>query len=787
MGIYERVPYVVGAGNSVLQCGRKSDKKVKVRPNLPGNVIVIHGVNDVGTSYHAVEKGLCAGLKSRLGQEYVAGTYRLPIESDKGKLEEDPDDVFFKRKIDENTHSPVIPFYWGSREMVEASRTVRGQKTDRYGNRLDKDLSKETGSFANATSTLPDMWGKGKSQALGLLDWAQQDATHPVLNNPGRLYMILAAKRLAALIAMIRDYDANEVVTLVAHSQGCMLSLLAQAFLKDDGLRPADTLILNNPPYSLVDDIPITTAMVEHSSGEDAIMQNDYRFLDDRQTLHARLQTLVNIVHFVVNKKHQAPAFESLTDQCKHHGIVSARWKPGADRDNRGKVYLYFCPEDMTVSLNNVQGIGWQGVPDFQRGRKLGEVPELKRGLERINYPTGRMVPGLVNIVRQPMKEITARNSKDCGFFQRVFTTKLRPDPHTGNPVLVGQSKPHDYILRTPSEDDQAHTEVSDSTTSKRFVRAHLPEPVDFIAGKTTVEQQRSNIRVINGEPLPVAVRPSLMEGAGTDGKGREGALEDVDQIDAAIAVTSDYGMKSEGIWQRYPDPTTDTPSSYLPSEPSPHPLTYQGRVQFAGQKFAKVKAALNKSKLDAARTEVLAVYECVGASASVKRFDGTLLVHRTETQNEARLRWQQASSPRSFHGAIIGGVENHRQVTAYDIAIGGGKASTDPLFYRYLCSVADWRLKDAVTTRPSIMKWSTFLSEFAVFWKSETPARRSLIEGTMRYYSMGILPESIQSLSKSMPSSVVCETLNISAFQSKKVASTKPIATLVSDNYLGR
>ena len=50
--------------------------------------------------------------------------------------------------------------------------------------------------------------------------------------------------------------------------------------------------------------------------------------------------------------------------------------------------------------------------------------------------------------------------------------------------------------------------------------------------------------------------------------------------------------------------------------------------------------------------------------------------------------------SPKSFHGAIIGNAENHRHVTAYDVAIGGGKASSDPRFYEYLCAVADWRLQ---------------------------------------------------------------------------------------------
>ncbi|MCZ4303490.1 DUF3274 domain-containing protein [Zoogloeaceae bacterium G21618-S1] len=38
-------------------------------------------------------------------------------------------------------------------------------------------------------------------------------------------------------------------------------------------------------------------------------------------------------------------------------------------RDNHGKVFNYFCPHDQTVSLRNVQGIGWQGVPSAVAGR----------------------------------------------------------------------------------------------------------------------------------------------------------------------------------------------------------------------------------------------------------------------------------------------------------------------------------------------------------------------------------------------------------------------------------
>lgn len=768
MGKYERVQYVVGKDSSVLQCGRVSDKTVNVRPSLPGNVIVIHGVNDVGTAYEAVEKGLCEGLKARIGWQYVPGKYRMPTAKDKEVLQADPDAVFFKRQINEGTNSPVIPFYWGFRETNGNARSVRGQDTDRYGNRLDKDLSKEGGPFANATSTLPDMWGQGKSRAGGLLDWAQKDATHPVLDNPGHLYMILAAKRLAALIAMIRDYDENEAVTLVAHSQGCMLSLLAQAFMLDDGLRPADTLILNNPPYSLIDVIPKTTRMVEGTSGEDAEMHSEYGSLYGRQTLHARLETLVNIVHGVVGKKHSEPAFSSLNDQCKHHGMVSGLWKASADRDNRGKVYLYFCPEDMTVSLNNVQGIGWQGIPDTQRGKSLKEEPDVQRDPEtRQLFKTGRMRTVLCDIVRHPLAELTARNANGAGFFQRVFTSKNRPDPSSGSPVLIGQPRPHDYVLRVEGEDDQAHTGTSDTLTSKHFVRARFNEPASSRFGTVSPEEARMNVRTINGEPLPVAVRASLNEGARPDAQGRAGALEDVDPIDAAIAITSDYGLKEEGVWCVYPDPTGKGALGGNPRMERGKANIYDGFLVAVPQKIEAVQVFLNKEKPEGQRSKVIAVFDCMGNSSPPK-FAEKILVHRTETPDEARLRWQKASGARSFHGAIFGGAENHRQVTAYDIAIGGGKAASDPNFYAYLCAVADWRMQtnSLAPSRVSIMRWNDFLQKFSAYWRAEPAWRREIISGTARYYSTGFFPPWVPTLRDGMPTSVVCETLERVSFQ---------------------
>ena len=63
---YPKIEYVVKRESTVLQCNRLRDKVIEVPRDLPGNIILVHGVNDVGTSFNAVEEGLCAGLQERL-------------------------------------------------------------------------------------------------------------------------------------------------------------------------------------------------------------------------------------------------------------------------------------------------------------------------------------------------------------------------------------------------------------------------------------------------------------------------------------------------------------------------------------------------------------------------------------------------------------------------------------------------------------------------------------------------------------------------------------------------
>jgi hypothetical protein len=118
----------------------------------------------------------------------------------------------------------------------------------------------------------------------------------------------------------------------------------------------------------------------------------------------------------------------------------------------------------------------------------------------------------------------------------------------------------------------------------------------------------------------------------------------------------------------------------------------------------------------------------------------------------------------RSFHSAIYGGRKNHSHVTAYDVAIGGGKAPTDPLFYKYLCAVADWRVKNPLqkeALRPGILKWQEFLQQFSAYWVDERPWRKALIEGNQVYYSTGKLPADLPLPPEGLPPALVVESMS--------------------------
>ncbi|WP_293934661.1 DUF3274 domain-containing protein [Iodobacter sp.] len=370
----------IGSSSALLMPNRYKDHPVQTQRNMPGVVILVHGVNDMGVSYAAQDIGLCAGLNERLDRpDLFPNDFRLP--SDDDKAVEDPDAIYFRRIKNDKTNSPVIHFHWGYKATDKelAKEKINEQVVDKFGNRLDKQNAKGGGMFSNATSSIPEMFhGAFKG---GFLVWLTNnliaDKIHIVTQAPDRHYMALAAKRLAALITQIRAIDPNETVTVVGHSQGCLVALAAQAFLKKEGKRSADCLIMCHPPYGL------------HEPWLDRATQTG----DAQETTKARIETLVKLVELITDNPHPLPPLQELKDSAFSLGRAGDAWSPTQgkrasvngdarildqvffERDNRGKVYLYFCPHDMTVGLANVQGIGTLGVPDKLEGKE----PVLER------------------------------------------------------------------------------------------------------------------------------------------------------------------------------------------------------------------------------------------------------------------------------------------------------------------------------------------------------------------------------------------------------------------------
>lgn len=342
----------------------QSTAYVEVKTPMPCITILVHGVNDVGEAFPYQEEGLCEGLNERLfRKDLKSPKWVIPPPKEKGvdftaaDVKSDPDKVYFQRPPD-NATSSVIPFYWGFREEKKLAQVKdvkkHGQYLDRFGNRIDKRYGKNGGAFANATTNIPDMFGPGFNRNWGIRRADPESGTHPLLSAPPRTYMVLAAQRLAALIRVIRKKSPNEPINIVAHSQGCFVTLLAHAMLAKEGKNmKADVFIMNNPPYSV--DEPLLEKI---QTG------------NEQQTTYAREETLRQIIaEYITKSPAKVPAFADL----KKLGSTGSDWTPDGnkERDNRGKVYLYFSPDDATVGLPNIQGIGWWGVYNGMR-EKLG-------------------------------------------------------------------------------------------------------------------------------------------------------------------------------------------------------------------------------------------------------------------------------------------------------------------------------------------------------------------------------------------------------------------------------
>ncbi|QBJ32853.1 T6SS effector phospholipase Tle3 domain-containing protein [Hafnia alvei] len=380
--------------------GEMVNVQCAVQPPMPCMTIVIHGVNDNGLAYRNIDNGICKGLNTRLGRTDLT-PHQWGVEAS------DTDDKINLAAescaIQSPGRSPIIPFYWGYRpvdydkyhaDQVEYKQALHEKgdqadlpydayvrpdaanqrdksigERDNYDNPLKKSKIKGGGPFPNATNNIPDMYGPG-SKSLG--NWIGMTQTQSgddyssfIHENPHRIYYVHAAQRLAKLILQVRQdpHYSQDTINIIAHSQGTIITMLAQFMVAEEGSKPADCIILNNSPYGVEDTF---VERLQRERGWDSVQ--------GIQSKQGREQTLINFVQLMEKEKGRVYSEQELIEK----GVLVLKegkspWQSyNYPQDNFGHVYNYFCPYDNVVSLSNVQGFGWQGIDDTLLAR-LGD------------------------------------------------------------------------------------------------------------------------------------------------------------------------------------------------------------------------------------------------------------------------------------------------------------------------------------------------------------------------------------------------------------------------------
>lgn len=463
---------------------------VSVARPMPCIVILVHGVNDVGEAYQNQERGIIQGLQKRLSRSDL-----YPHEW-KDYLAMHNEDA--QKKICAPGRSPVIPFYWGYKPVTredyiadqqryrdevknlgsdahlpydayqqkdaakmaehgnDGKNTVKFQN-DNLKNALDINFAKNGGTFANATTNIPDMLGPGSGGPLmGAVGFATLhmnggDYTHPIYDNPHRIYQFFAAQRLADLILEIRrnPVTQKDVINVVAHSQGTIITMLANMLVKQGGQAPANCVIMNHSPYSLENRFAENTLYGHH------------------QTDEARRTTFKNFCHLMATQfkggNHTEDEITKLENLLTLPSPAKNQWHtdPRYSRNNNGRVYNYFCPVDGTVSLTNVQGIGWRGIPDaFASG-----IPNL---YQRVFYQHGEVG-----------KAPDGTPFKLTPFGKSDFDPRgLSNASYTFSDVVVnGEELPETFKFKLQGQDN--HTDDDPSTCDERYKTLVDPDSPD--------------------------------------------------------------------------------------------------------------------------------------------------------------------------------------------------------------------------------------------------------------------------------------------------------------------
>jgi pimeloyl-ACP methyl ester carboxylesterase len=378
--------------------------EAQVPPHLPGIVIFVHGVNSEGEWYKDAEESLIAGLNTRLGREDLKPNAYF-------------EETGQEHQVAVQGRSPVIRFYWGYRAPAGHEKNyiipLRDKQDKSVWANEDEGQWKSPqywggGPFQNGTNNLQQLWQKSGFMRRA---WAgpvpvnvqklNPEWDRQLQDAPPREYYAHAANRLAKLIDKIRTNYPRDTVTIMSHSQGTMIAMAASLLCKT---RAPDAVILMNSPYALED--KATDAM---ASG------------NDRPTDRARVKTFTNLLERI--KKDGQPLQPADLEELRVGATPDRqRWSPNvsiqtgqgsvAERDNHGRVYVYFNPHDRVMGSAALQSIGWQGVSGdmvraqstvlkqrlLARNTSCGDIPGVKPfgtlpDMQAVDPNTGKAKP----------------------------------------------------------------------------------------------------------------------------------------------------------------------------------------------------------------------------------------------------------------------------------------------------------------------------------------------------------------------------------------------------------
>ncbi|WP_017774816.1 T6SS effector phospholipase Tle3 domain-containing protein [Paraburkholderia kururiensis] len=415
----------------------------RIPPHMPGVIIFVHGVNSTGEWYDAAEQALCDGLNDRLnrpeGTKLIANTYT-----------DEPEREGYARirRIKKVGNSPVIRFYWGykAKEGTERNWRIPLRNPNDFDFWAPECTNQKGpwywggGPFQNGTNNLPQLWSHEgmRRHIMGFdLEDINPELDRQLQDAPPRTYYAHAAHRLANLIDTIRTECPRDTVTIMSHSQGTMIAMAATALCKK---RAPDALFVMNSPYALDDKIT------------DALTAGMFR-----PTAEARVQTLRNIANRIRSERRVFTDAELKQLQCGASEDMDF-WRPDNrrksgvhERDNHGRLYVYFTPHDRVMGATPLQSIGWQGLPDkllselgdtvkqrmLARGTPVGDAPGVRKfgTLPPIQKPVpGVKTDAFWNGNRQtPLGELWATPNPD-----RTVTVNAEQVPH---PVTAEEMK----------------------------------------------------------------------------------------------------------------------------------------------------------------------------------------------------------------------------------------------------------------------------------------------------------------------------------------------------------